>query len=177
MGNVIFDIMPDSRFDPFIGDSADLNVSVHFARPFRLIASWTWTGIHELHTGYRAAPRTDKFAYPGHRRQWPSAPPDRLNIHDLTYRYLSGSKDHFASTTSYPQPFGSFVGTYADNSVTIGVRYAFASPPAAPRRLLLPPPPPAASPAATPARRPRLPRGDLRPARFHVIYFPRGIST
>jgi len=135
MGNVIFDIMPSSRFDPFIGGGAGLNsVKSHFYGQLDV------DGDPTLYT-LGVSGTSNRFAYQGIGGVAFRAT-DRLNI-DITYRYLSGLRDHFSSTTTYPQPFGTFLGTYNDNSVTIGVRYAFASPPP-------PPPPPTPPPTAPP---------------------------
>ena len=102
---------------------------------------------------------------------------DRLSL-DLTYRYLSGSEADFASTGSAAgglQP-GTFSGKYEDQSLTLGLRYAFAAPPEpipapeplpepAPEPAPLPPPLPEPAPVPPPAPAPF-------EAREFIVYFP-----
>jgi len=102
---------------------------------------------------------------------------ERLAL-DLTYRYLSGSDITVASLGSAPggvQP-GAFSGAYEEQSLTLGVRYAFAPPPAPvppppplpaepsppPPVEVPPPPPPAPAPAPAP----------VFEAREFIVYFP-----
>ena len=72
---------------------------------------------------------------------------DRLSV-DLTYRYLGGSSTDFDSVGSANLQPGTFSGEYRDSSLSLGLRYSFASPP---------PPPPVV---------------DTPVAREFVVYFP-----
>ena len=97
---------------------------------------------------------------------------ERLAI-DLTYRYLRGYTIEFTATGSAPavQP-GEFTGSYDDQSLTLGLRYAFAPPPPPPEPPAPYVPPPA--PYVPPPEPPPAPVVEApRPVmREFVVYFP-----
>jgi outer membrane protein OmpA-like peptidoglycan-associated protein len=101
---------------------------------------------------------------------------ERLAI-DLTYRYLSGSDLRFESRGSVPtglQP-GIFSGKYEDQSVTIGLRYAFNPPPPPPEPIVEAPPPPPVEVPLPPVEAPPPPPPPPPPAfeaREFIVYFP-----
>ncbi len=94
---------------------------------------------------------------------------DRLNL-DLTYRWIRTADEKFGSTgTNAIQP-GTFRGKYQDESLTVGVRYAFGPRPAAPPPPPPPQQPPPGEPPPPPPPPPQLP--PPTPAREFVVYFP-----
>jgi len=150
MANVIYDVLPQSAFDPFIG------VGVGAAR-VKMKANGQLSNVPGVITGANPAFQNlvindDDTAFAWQAIAgvaWHAT--DRLAV-DLTYRYLGTSDLNFASVGTAPggyQP-GTFQGDIRDSSVTLGVRYSFAPPPP-------PPPPPRRLP-----RRLRLPRRRLR---------------
>jgi outer membrane protein OmpA-like peptidoglycan-associated protein len=97
---------------------------------------------------------------------------DRLAM-DLTYRYLSGSDITFQSTGSANLQPGNFSGTYEDQSITLGLRYAFMPPPpppAPPAPVVVPPPPPEPIPVPPPVVQPAPPPAPVQ--REFIVYFP-----
>jgi outer membrane protein OmpA-like peptidoglycan-associated protein len=99
---------------------------------------------------------------------------ERLAV-DLTYRYLAGSDVDFASRGSSTLQPGTFSGEYRDQSVTVGLRYQFGSPPPpppmpapepAPMPMPTPPPPP------PPAEVPPPPPPPAPVSREFIVYFP-----
>ncbi|WP_304186482.1 OmpA family protein [Phenylobacterium aquaticum] len=136
MGNVIYDIMPDSAINPFVGAGVGINhvkadaIVGQFSNVTGVVSA-TNPGIQNLTVN----DDDSSFAWQllgG--LAWKAT--DRLNV-DLTYRYLSGADMSLASRgTSTLQP-GDFTGRYSDQSVTVGLRYSFAAAPPPP------PPPPA----------------------------------
>ena len=145
MGNVIYDILPGSVLNPYIGAGIGANhVKMDVLGQFSNIPG-TVTTANALQN-LEVDDSDTAFAYQLIAGlAWKAT--DQLSI-DLTYRYLGGSDLDFTSTNtslaSGLQP-GVFSGEYKDQSVTLGLRYLFA----APRRLRL---------------RPRRPR-RLRPRR------------
>ena len=150
MGNVIYDFLPDSSINPFIGVGAGVNhVKVDTVGQFSTVTG----AISAANPAIQNLTINDKdtaFAYQGIAGlAWRAS--DRLNV-DLTYRYLAGSDLDFASVGSNALQPGVFSGDYRDQSVTLGLRYSFASPPP-------PPPPPAPPPPAYEAKQ-------------FIVYFP-----
>ena len=138
LGNVIYDILPGSVINPFIGAGIGINhVKVNTVGQFSSVPgvySATNPSIQNLTID------DDDTALAWQvlaGLAWRAT--DRLNV-DLTYRYLGGSDLDFASVGSHSVQPGVFSGEYRDQSVTLGLRYSFAPPPP-------PPPPPAAAEA------------------------------
>jgi OOP family OmpA-OmpF porin len=163
MMNALIDLFPTARLDPFIGGGAGVN----YLRADNIDGAVNIAGINTPDTLAINGSSTH-LAYQGIGGVSYRAT-DRFNI-DLTYRYLSGSRDTFASTTTALAPFGTFNGRYNDNAVTLGVRYSFASPPPSPPPPPLPPPTPAPPPPPPPSPPPSV--ADVYEARDYVIYFP-----
>ncbi|MGI8839361.1 MAG: outer membrane protein, partial [Caulobacteraceae bacterium] len=126
MVNALIDILPAARLDPFIGGGAGANhVKV------RADGDLVGTGVVGSAHG-NVDDSSTKFAYQGIAGVAFRAS-ERLNV-DLTYRYLSGSKINFLAVDQTDGVSGVLSGRYRDQSLTLGLRYSFASPP--------PPPPP-----------------------------------
>jgi opacity protein-like surface antigen len=148
MFNVLYDFMPDSAFSPFIGAGVGANkVLVRANGQFNgpggvgpVLAPAETYRIRDSDTvlAYQAIAGLT-YAYDDH---W--------NL-DLTYRYLGGDDVTFAGRASGTNQPGDFSGEYKDQSVTIGVRYAFNSPAPPPPPPAPAPPPPAPASAAPPA--------------------------
>ncbi|MEI7572446.1 MAG: outer membrane beta-barrel protein, partial [Phenylobacterium sp.] len=122
MGNVLYDFLPDSVLNPFIGAGVGINnvkadtivgqfSTITPVGPAATAANPAWQNltIDDSDTA---------FAWQGIAGvAW--AVTDRLDV-DLTYRYLSGSDVTFASKgTNALQP-GAFAGAYEDQSLTVG---------------------------------------------------------
>ncbi|MDB5449943.1 MAG: OmpA family protein, partial [Phenylobacterium sp.] len=135
MGNVLYDFLPNSAINPFVGAGVGVNhlnvkVDGQFSNVPNLTAATLATNpaVQNLHID----DSDTAFAWQLIAGvAWKAT--DRLNV-DLTYRYLGGSDLSFASTGSNALQPGAFSGEYRDQSVTVGLRYSFAAPP--------PPPPP-----------------------------------
>ena len=136
MANVIYDVLPDSPINPFLG------VGVGAART-KLRMTGQVSNVPGVISATNPAFQNividdDDTAFAWQAIAgfaWKAT--DRLNV-DLTYRYLGTSDLNFTSTNAAAggvQP-GAFQGKLRDSSVTLGVRYSFAPPPP-------PPPPPA----------------------------------
>jgi outer membrane protein OmpA-like peptidoglycan-associated protein len=172
MANVIYDIdfpfgfMRNLPVHPFIGGgvgAARLNI-----REFGKFSG----GIPAGDGGNQYLTVSDSdtaFAYQGLAGvTWQATP--RLNV-DLTYRALYTDDLRFGSTsTDATIAPGTFRGKYNDQSVTIGVRYAFSPPPPAPP----PPPPPPPAPPPPPPPPPEQPPAPPPVAQVQefVVYFP-----
>ncbi|MBY0396997.1 MAG: OmpA family protein, partial [Thermoleophilia bacterium] len=95
---------------------------------------------------------------------------ERLDL-DLTYRYLKSSFE-FDTFTSAAPDLGSFEGPYEDQSLTLGLRWAFGAEP-----VVTPPPLPPVAPPPAPVVRPTPPTPPTPPqpprpaARQFVVYF------
>jgi outer membrane protein OmpA-like peptidoglycan-associated protein len=103
---------------------------------------------------------------------------ERLSI-DLTYRYMGTSDVEFSSSGSATgglQP-GIFEGEYRDQSLTLGLRYAFQPPPAPVEPAPLPVEPPPPPPAAFEPPPPPPPPMAAFEAREFIVYFPFDQST
>ena len=121
MGNVLFDLLPHSAFTPFIGGGIGANR-----------VNGTLSG-DELAGAVALTARGDpafagsivKFAYQGIAGlSWRAS--EHVNV-DLTYRYLSGSDlGDFKTNAVFNY------GAYSDQSLTLGLRYAFFAPPPPP---------------------------------------------
>ncbi|MBU1514262.1 MAG: TonB-dependent receptor, partial [Alphaproteobacteria bacterium] len=128
MGNVIYDILPGSVLNPYIGagigaNHVKMDVTGQFSNvPAPVTAA---NAIQNL----TVDDSDTAFAYQLIAGlAWKAT--DQLSV-DLTYRYLAGSDLDFTSTGSLAtglQP-GVFSGEYKDQSVTLGLRYLFAAPP------------------------------------------------
>ncbi|MFM8753668.1 MAG: outer membrane protein, partial [Phenylobacterium sp.] len=126
MGNVIYDILPDSALNPFIG----VGVGVNQTQLDTVVGQFsTITPVGPAATAANPAIQNltiddddVAFAWQGIAGvAW--AITDRLDA-DLTYRYLSGSDLTFASRGSHALQPGAFDGAYEDQSLTIGLRYS-----------------------------------------------------
>ena len=150
MVNMYYDIMPDSSFHPFIGAGvglADVKTKGHGQFSVNPGAPY---GITDL--GFTGKDMV--AAYQGILgAAWTLS--DRLSL-DITYRYLSIEKSDvntFAtpengttlSATSGWQP-GTLRGKMADQSLSVGLRWAFGTPPAPVEAAPPPPPPPPPAP-------------------------------
>ncbi|MHB8284188.1 MAG: OmpA family protein [Caulobacteraceae bacterium] len=166
MANVIYDIdfpfgfMKNLPVHPFIGGGvgADrLNI-----REFGQLNN---TGGATL----TVADADTAFAYQGLAGfTWQATP--RLNV-DLTYRALYTANLSFGSnSTSATYAPGTFKGKYEDQSLTVGVRYAF-SPAPAPIAPPPPPPPPEPAPPPPPVEQAPPPPPPAAVQEF-VVYFP-----
>ena len=135
MGNVIYDILPGSAFNPFIGAGIGVNhVKVDVTGQFSNIPG-AITAANPAIQNLSIDDSDTAFAYQLIAGlAWKAN--DQLSV-DLTYRYLGGSDVDFTSVGSNDLQPGVFSGEYRDQSVTLGLRYLFAAPAA-----------PAAAPAA-----------------------------
>jgi OOP family OmpA-OmpF porin len=135
LANVIYDVLPHSSLDPFIGvgvgvDHLTTKVDGQFSNVTGVVTPVGGTNppFQNLHID----DNDTVFAWQALAGlAWKAT--DRLNV-DLTYRYLSGADHSITSTGSSPlglQP-GTFKGKYKDDSVTLGLRYSFAAPPPPP---------------------------------------------
>ena len=139
MANVIYDFFePGAAFRPFVGVGVGFN-------NIRVSAFGQYSGIpagsppqfqnlniddEEVNFAYQALAGVS----------WQAT--ERLNV-DATYRYLGGAETDFCGLNpAGPIQVGCFSGEYRDQSLTIGLRYAFGAVDAPP-----PPPPPPCQPA------------------------------
>ena len=179
MVNLYYDIMPDSTIHPFIGAGVGLD---HVkAKMIGQLSTSPSTGVADLSmTGTDTVPAYQFLA----GLAW--ALSDRLSL-DLTYRYLGAEKAKFdgivaplsahdmtpglADTgTGWQQP-GEFSGKFNDQTVSVGLRWAFGSeapPPPPPVEAPPPPPPPVDVPVAAPPPPPPPPTYE---AREFIVYF------
>ena len=140
MGNVIYDILPGSAINPFIGAGVGINhVSVNTTGQFSNVTG----AISAANPAIQNLVIDDSDTALAYQLlaglAWKAT--DRLNV-DVTYRWLRGSDLDFASVGSGALQPGVFSGEYKDQAVTVGLRYSFAAPPPPP------PPPPPPQPAA-----------------------------
>lgn len=126
-GNVIYDFLPDAKVNPFVGAGLGVNyVDVGFTDAFK-----TTGGTLPAFQVLKADDSHTSVAYQLLAGlAWAAS--DRIAV-DLTYRYLKGSDSKWTTTGSGPLQPGQFKGAYSDNSVTVGIRYAFAPPPHPPQ--------------------------------------------
>ena len=132
MVNLIYDIMPESRFHPFVGVGAGID-----SVKARMIGQFSTSPAGEIDnlsiTGNDTAGAYQALA----GLAW--ALNDRLTL-DLTYRYMGVDSIGLNSISSSAQPGwqpGKFSGKFDNQSLTIGLRWAFGTTPPPP-----PPPPP-----------------------------------
>ncbi|WP_411288339.1 outer membrane protein, partial [Phenylobacterium sp.] len=137
MGNLLYDFMPGSVINPFVGAGLGVNnVSTDVTGQFSQVPL-PFSATNPAFQNLSIDDDDTAFAWQLIAGlAWQAT--ERLDV-DLTYRYLGGSDVDFASRgTNALQP-GVFSGEYRDQSVTLGLRYSFAAPPP-------PPPPPRRSP-------------------------------
>ena len=144
MANLIVDLLPHSRVSPFVGGG----LGVIYVK---LDTSGVIDGplVDNDPVGARIDNSSTQFGYQG-IGGITFAATDRLNI-DLVYHYTTGTDVSFRNA-SFPGVNGH--GRYEDNSLSLGLRYSFATPPAPPPprpRLRLPPASASSAPAASPA--------------------------
>ena len=119
MANLIFDIAPHSRIDPFIGGGVGaLHVKVR--ADGELVSNDYGTSVHG-----NIDDSSTKFGYQAIGGLAFRAS-DRLNI-DLTYHYLTGSRINFLAVDQTDQASTVMSGRYQDHAVTLGLRYSFAA--------------------------------------------------
>ncbi|HWT50886.1 MAG TPA: outer membrane protein, partial [Caulobacter sp.] len=132
MANVIYDFAPDAWLNPFVGAGVGINrLDVKALGQFSNVPgtiSATNPAIqnltvddNDLAVAWQAIAGASIKAT------------DKLKI-DFTYRYTTGAEHTWQTTGSSALQPGAFEGQYKDQSLTVGLRYSFASPP--------PPPPP-----------------------------------
>jgi hypothetical protein len=149
MGNVIYDILPDSVINPFIGAGIGANhVSVDVTGQFSNVPgadSRAEPGDPEPDDRRRRHAPSPGSSSPA----WPGGPPTAARRPDLP---LPGGSDVDMTSvgTGTLQP-GVFSGEYKDESVTLGLRYIFLPPPAAAASAAAAAAASAASPAAAAA--------------------------
>jgi opacity protein-like surface antigen len=126
LGNLIYDFLPESKVNPFVGAGLGFNyVDVGFTDAFK-----TTGGTLPAFQVLKSDDSHTSVAYQLLAGlAWAAS--DRISV-DLTYRYLGSSASRWSTTGSGPLQPGQFRGTYTDNSVTVGIRYAFAPPPPPP---------------------------------------------
>ena len=148
MGNVIVDFIPEGDISPFVGVGAGIAAAQADATvaPFIVLddsdATWAWQAIAGV-----SAKATD-----------------RINV-DLTYRYFETGEFNFANAGTA----GPLSGKFNDQSVTVGIRYSFASPPPPPPPPVEEPPPPPPPPPVEPPPPPPPPQYEQRE---FIVYFP-----
>jgi outer membrane protein OmpA-like peptidoglycan-associated protein len=170
MVNLYYDIMPESRFHPFVG--AGIGLDSVKAKMLGQLSTSPSDGIADLSmVGKDTVGAYQLLAGVA----W--ALSDRLSL-DVTYRYLDAGKAKFnagvsplsaaATTAGWTQP-ETFTGKFSDQTLTVGLRWAFGAE-AAP-----PPPPPAPEPApvveAPPPPPPPAPVAPVYEAREFIVYF------
>ena len=133
MVNLIYDVAPEWKVHPFFG--------VGIGADKEYVKEQASTGLRYVSSGQT------EFAFQGlGGLTWATS--DRLNV-DFTYRYLNGGKFHL--NCQFPAACPIRTTDYQDNSVSVGLRYAFGPEEA-------PPPPPPPPPAFV--------------AKDFVVYFP-----
>ena len=133
MANVLFDILPHSRINPFVGGGVGVaKIHLDEAGVCNGVGCTFPQPLLSIDNG------TTRFAYQGIAGISYRAT-DRVNV-DLTYHYTrsDGYRVYDPSIANAGiDPDGVIKGSWADSAVTLGLRYSFATPPAPP-----PPPPP-----------------------------------
>ena len=159
MANAIRDFAPDYRFHPFLGlgvgmIAADTSVHGVISR----------NGAPISITGNKLQPAVQGlagFAY---------ALSPRTSL-EVSYRLVGVNKMKYASSLAGT---GDFSGTYSNQSVTVGLRYTFGTPPAGPppaAPMMAPPPPPAPTMAPPPPPAPMAPAPAPSNTKQFVVYF------
>lgn len=175
MGNVIYDFLPNSKISPFLGAGVGgMNLSVKTLGQFSgKPTGGAFAANTAANPAYQNLSIDDDqwvFAYQGLAGLTYQAT-SQLSL-DLTYRYIKTADAKFASVGSAPGGFqpGVFRGKYQDQSLTLGVRYAF-SPPPAPVAPPVAPPEPPPQPPITPEAPPPAPPPAPEAQQF-IVYFP-----
>ncbi|EGF90962.1 ompA family protein [Asticcacaulis biprosthecium C19] len=177
MVNLYYDILPESSLHPFVG----VGVGVDHVKA-KLIGQMSTSpagGVSDLSiTGSDTVPAAQFLA----GIAW--ALSDRLSL-DVTYRYLAAGEATFdgivaplsaanmagggANGAGWEQP-GEFSGKFNDQTVSVGLRWAFG----APAVVAAPPPPPPAPPMTPPAPPPPPPPAppvQKYEDRTFIVYF------
>jgi outer membrane protein OmpA-like peptidoglycan-associated protein len=172
MANVLFDLLPHSTFNPFLGGGvgfSDIRVQsggvivggppgAFPTTPFAASVdsgstNFTYQGIAGV--SFRAT--------------------DRINI-DLSYHYTRADgvliKAGELASIDPTGDLGHIKGNWRDQAVSLGFRYSFAAAPAATPPPPPPPPPPLPLPPPPPPPLPPQPPAPVFVARDYTIYFP-----
>ncbi|MEW6389331.1 MAG: outer membrane protein, partial [Pseudomonadota bacterium] len=131
MANVLYDFAPGAWFNPFVGAGVGIN-----RLDVKTLGQFSNVGVVSASNAavQNLTVDDDDLAVAWQAIAGASIKAtDKLKI-DFTYRYLTGSDHTWQSSGSGVVQPGAFTGQYKDQSVTVGLRYSFASPP--------PPPPP-----------------------------------
>ena len=169
MGNVIYDILPNSKIDPFVGVGVGISyLDTKVNGQFNAIPG-AITAANPAIQNLNVDNSSTSFAYQALAGLTYHVT-DRLSV-DATYRYFRTADQKFNSVGSAPggiQP-GTFRGHYDDSSASLGVRWNF-GPEAAPPPP--PPPPPGPPPPPPPPTEAPPPPAAAPEARQFVVYFP-----
>ena len=150
LGNIVYDFLPDARFNPYIGagiGAARVNFDSHNRAGTAFVDDSDWVLAYQgiLGINYKLAPRT---------------------LISLDYRYL-GTSDAGVSTA-----LGSADGRYQAHTVLLGLTYRFnAPPPPAQPAAAPPPPPPPPAPAPRPAVAPAPPPPAPAAPETYIVFF------
>jgi OmpA-OmpF porin, OOP family len=129
MVNALYDFMPDSVINPFVGvgvglNELDLNITGQFSGvPGAITAANPAIQVLTINEKDMAI---SGQAIAG--LAWKAT--DKLKV-DATYRYLFGADHSWQTVASNSIQPGAFSGQYKDQSLTLGLRYSFAAPPPA----------------------------------------------
>ncbi|MGA9657909.1 MAG: OmpA family protein [Asticcacaulis sp.] len=166
MVNLYYDFLPESQFHPFVG--AGIGLDSIKAKMFGQLSTNPSGLLSNLSmVGKDTVPAYQLLA----GMAW--ALSDRLSL-DVTYRYLDAGKASFnagidpAGTFAQPEKFS---GKFSDQTVTVGLRWAFgeaAAPAPEPAPEPAPPPPPVVAPEPAPPPPPVAPAYE---AREFIVYF------
>ncbi|ESQ94170.1 OmpA family protein [Asticcacaulis benevestitus] len=165
MVNLYYDIMPESQFHPFVGAGFGLD-SVKAKMLGQLSTSPAGTVSDLSLQGKDTVAAYQLLA----GMAWELS--ERLSL-DVTYRYLDAGKAKFNAgiepNGTWQDP-DTFVGKFSDQTLTVGLRWAFGQEAAPP-----PPPPPAPEPAPVvetpPPPPPPAPEPVKYEAREFIVYF------
>jgi len=169
MANAIYDFLSeDSVLRPFVGVGVGFN-------SVRVTAFGQYSGIERGFPPQFQNLNIDdeeiNFAYQGILGLAYQAT-ERLNV-DLTYRYLRGADTTFCGLNpAGPIQVGCFDGEYQDQSLTLGLRYAFGAVEAPPPPPLPPPPYVEPAPPPPPPPEPAPPPPPAPVAQEFIVYFP-----
>ncbi|EJL35467.1 opacity protein, partial [Caulobacter sp. AP07] len=141
MVNVLYDFAPDSWINPFVGAGVGINrLDVSALGQFSNAIPTPITATNPAIQNLTVDDDDIAIAWQGIAGASIKAT-DKLKV-DVTYRYFATNDHAWQTKGSAALNAGAFEGQYKDQSLTVGLRYSFASPP--------PPPPP-----STPAWGPR----------------------
>ena len=126
MVNVLYDLAPDSWINPYVGAGLGIN-------RLDVSALGQFSGVGPVTASNPAIQNLtvddDDIAVAWQAIAGASIKAtDKLKI-DVTYRWFATSEHSWQSTGSNVIQPGTFAGEYKDQSVTVGLRYSFASPP------------------------------------------------